>query len=108
MDIPLKESEEVVSIDLQNDLPEDPNDLKTLLVEENSDKEHWLTIAIAYSNRGMIKECISLVKMALEVFQGPQSASLHTCLTWAYLKLAKEQTGAESEREDSLTQSEHH
>ncbi|CAR24608.1 Ctr9p [Lachancea thermotolerans CBS 6340] len=108
LDIPLKESEEVVSIDLQNDLPEDPNDLKTLLVEENSDKEHWLTIAIAYSNQGMIKECISLVKMALEVFQGPQSASLHTCLTWAYLKLAKEQTGAESEREDSLTQSEHH
>ncbi|CUS24976.1 LAQU0S23e00254g1_1 [Lachancea quebecensis] len=108
LDIPLKESEEVVSIDLQNDLPEDPNDLKTLLVEENSDKEHWLTIAIAYSNRGMIKECIRLVKMALEVFQGPQSASLHTCLTWAYLKLAKEQSGAESEREDSLTQSEHH
>ncbi|SCU84390.1 LAME_0C09296g1_1 [Lachancea meyersii CBS 8951] len=108
LDIPLKDSEEVVSIDLVNDLPEDPSDLKTLLVEENSDKEHWLTIAIAYSQRGLLKECISLVQMALEVFQGPQSAALHTCLTWAFLKQAKKQLMDYSDRDSSLVQAEHH
>ncbi|SCU92663.1 LAFA_0F12068g1_1 [Lachancea sp. 'fantastica'] len=108
LDIPLKDSEEVVSIDLANDLPEDPSDLKTLLVEENSDKEHWLTIAIAYSQCGMLKECIRLVEMALEVFQGPQSAALHTCLTWAFLKQAKAQSMHQSEWDNSLLQAEQH
>ncbi|SCU98999.1 LANO_0F00430g1_1 [Lachancea nothofagi CBS 11611] len=108
LDIPLKDSEEVVSIDLVNDLPEDPGDLKTLLVEENSDKEHWLVIAIAYSQRGLLKECISLLQMALEVFQGPQSGPLHTCLTWAYLKQAKQQGMQQADQELSLTQAEHH
>ncbi|CEP61048.1 Ctr9p LALA0_S02e05578g [Lachancea lanzarotensis] len=108
LDIPLKDSEEVVSIDLVNDLPEDPSDLKTLLVEENSDKEHWLTIAIAYSQCGMLKESISLVQMALEVFQGPQSAALHTCLTWAFLKQAKDQSTHQNAWDSSLLQAEHH
>ncbi|SCU84172.1 LADA_0D00254g1_1 [Lachancea dasiensis] len=108
LDIPLKDSEEVVSIDLVNDLPEDPADLKTLLVEENSDKEHWITIAIAYSQRGSLSECISLVQMALEVFQGPQSGPLHTCLTWAFLKQAKQYSMEKENWERNLMQAEHH
>lgn len=108
IDIPLKASEEVVSIDLQNDLPEDPGDLRTLLVEENSDKEHWLTIAIAYCNQGKLDECISLIQMALDVFQGPQSSSLHTFLTWAYLKLAKEYSPDSQTRDAHLNKAESH
>lgn len=89
LDIPLKASEELVSIDLETDLPEDAADLKTLLVEESSDKEHWLTIAIAYCNQGNVEQGIKLISLALEVFEGSLKASLHTFLSWAYLTLAK-------------------
>lgn len=78
LDIPLKASEEVVSIDLETDLPDDPADLKTLLVEEGSDKEHWLTIAIAYCNHGKTAEGIRLIEMALESFGTTENATLHT------------------------------
>ena len=59
LDIPLKASEELVGIDLETDLPDDPTDLKTLLVEENSEKEHWLTIALAYCNHGKQTKVLS-------------------------------------------------
>ncbi|KAH3898661.1 related to RNA polymerase-associated protein CTR9 [Saccharomycodes ludwigii] len=110
LDIPLKDSEEVVSIDLENDLPPDPEDLKTLLVEENSAKEHWLTIAISYCNQNKIELGIKLILMALEIFQGPQSVSLHTFLTWGYLKLAKQSVivGGLTKKEEYLQLSEKH
>lgn len=108
LDIPLKAFEEVVSIDLENDLPEDPNDLKTLLIEESSGKEHWITIAAAYCNHGKINEGIQLIEMAVEVFQGVQSAPLHTFLTWAYLKLAKTTLSNPSEKEQILLKAENY
>lgn len=90
LDIPLKASEEVVSIDLETDLPSDPNDLKTLLIEENSDREHWLTIAIAYCNQNKILEGIKLGELALENFNNDdfEKSAINTFLTWAYLKLS--------------------
>lgn len=106
LDIPLKASEELVSIDLATDLPDDPNDLRTLLVEESSDKEHWLTIAIAYCNQGMLDSGIRLVSIALEIFQGQDQASLHTFLTWAHLKAAKMNAADPEAREQSLQRAE--
>ncbi|SCU82677.1 LAMI_0C00430g1_1 [Lachancea mirantina] len=108
LDIPLKASEEVVSIDLQNDLPDDPADLRTLLVEEGSDKAYWLSIALAYCNQEKVKESVELIKVALDVFQGPQSAWLHSFLTWAYLRLAKEQSPDFQTRDYNLNQAEMH
>lgn len=90
LDIPLKASEELVSIDLMTDLPDDPMDLKTLLIEENSDKEHWLTIAVAYCNQGKLKDGIELIKVGLENFEGSDKSNFYTFLTWCYLKLSKE------------------
>lgn len=91
LDIPLKASEELVSIDLLTDLPSDPADLRTLLVEESSSREHWLTIAAAYANQNLTLEAIQLIKMALEVFLQDSEglAHCHTFLTWCYLKLSK-------------------
>lgn len=108
LDIPLKASEELVSIDLETDLPEDPNDLRTLLVEENSDKEHWLTIAAAYCNQEKIEEGIKLATMGLEVFEGANKASLHTFLSWAYLKRAKENQHNPEQRNKDLAEVENH
>ncbi|EDO16212.1 hypothetical protein Kpol_1014p32 [Vanderwaltozyma polyspora DSM 70294] len=108
LDIPLKASEEVVSIDLETDLPEDPADLRTLLVEESSDKEHWLTIAVAYCNQGKIDEGIKLIEMALETFQNVEKAPLHTFLTWAHLKKAKETSVNKEEKNQELNQAEMH
>lgn len=106
LDIPLKASEEVVSINLETDLPDDPADLKTLLVEEGSDKEHWLTIAIAYCNCGSPKKGISLIEMALDAFENSEKAPLYTFLTWAHLKLAKEEGTSVEGRDQELTQAE--
>ncbi|CAI6747904.1 ASN_HP2_G0045720.mRNA.1.CDS.1 [Saccharomyces cerevisiae] len=106
LDIPLKASEELVGIDLETDLPDDPTDLKTLLVEENSEKEHWLTIALAYCNHGKTNEGIKLIEMALDVFQNSEKASLHTFLTWAHLNLAKGQSLSVETKEHELTQAE--
>ncbi|CCK72626.1 Ctr9p KNAG_0K02630 [Huiozyma naganishii CBS 8797] len=106
LDIPLKASEELVSIDLETDLPDDPADLRTLLVEESSDKEHWLTIAIAYCNQGKIQDGIALIRMALEVFHGAERASLHTLLSWAHLTLAKKDTTDPHLREQCLVNAE--
>ncbi|BAP70608.1 RNA polymerase-associated protein CTR9 [Kluyveromyces marxianus] len=106
LDIPLKESEEVVSIDLKNDLPEDPQDLTTLLVEEQSDKEHWLTIAASYCNNGKVKEGVKLAEQALDHFSGKQTASIHTFLTWAYLRLARSTAGTEEEKNANLSMAE--
>ncbi|CAG99121.1 Ctr9p [Kluyveromyces lactis] len=108
LDIPLRESEEVVSIDLKNDLPEDPQDLTTLLVEEQSDKEHWLTIAASYCNNGSVKEGVKLAEQALSHFSDKQTASIHTFLTWAYLRLARSSTGIVEERNKYLSLAETH
>ncbi|SJM84954.1 probable RNA polymerase-associated protein CTR9 [Zygosaccharomyces bailii] len=106
LDIPLKASEEVVSINLETDLPDDPADLKTLLVEEGSDKEHWLTIATAYCNSGATEKGINLVEMALDTFENTDRAPLYTFLTWAHLKLAKEKGTTVEGRDHQLTQAE--
>lgn len=106
LDIPLKASEELVSIDLKNDLPDDPNDLRTLLVEESSDKEHWLTIAIAYCNQGKVKEGINLVSMGLKEFGDSNKGSLYTFLTWANLMLAKSNTADPKLRQQTLQEAE--
>lgn len=106
LDIPLKASEELVSIDLNTDLPDDPNDLRTLLVEENSDKEHWLMIAIAYCNHGMLEGGIKLIQIALDIFRDYDKASLYTFLTWAYLKMAKMNNTNVTERETALQNAE--
>lgn len=106
LDIPLRASEEVVSINLETDLPDDAADLKTLLVEEGSDKEHWLTIAIAYCNSENTKQGLRLVEMALETFDNTEKAPLYTFLTWAHLKLAKEKATSAEIRDHELTQAE--
>lgn len=108
LDIPLRASEEVVSIDLDKDLPDDPADLKTLLVEEGSDKEHWLTIAEAYCNHGKTDAGIRLIEMALDTFENKDKAPLHTFLTWAYLKSSKENLNNPEMRNTQLTKTEHH
>lgn len=108
LDIPLRESEEVVSIDLKNDLPEDPQDLTTLLVEENSDREHWLTIAGSYCNSGKTREGIKLAEQALSHFPDNQSALIHTFLTWAYLRMTKEKDTTVESRNQQLGSAEKH
>lgn len=108
LDIPLKASEEVVSIDLETDLPDDPGDLRTLLVEEGSDKEHWLTIAIAYCNHGKTAEGIRLIEMALETFGSGENAALHTFLTWGHLKMAKEHPYEAEVKDQELIKAEAH
>ncbi|CCD26148.2 Ctr9p NDAI_0G03710 [Naumovozyma dairenensis CBS 421] len=93
LDIPLKASEELVSIDLLTDLPDDPSDLRTLLVEESASREHWLTIACSYVNQGRIDAGIELIKMALQVDHFVDSkidmGHFYTFLTWCHLKKCK-------------------
>ncbi|CCH62681.1 hypothetical protein TBLA_0I00160 [Henningerozyma blattae CBS 6284] len=106
LDIPLKASEEVVSIDLETDLPDNPSDLKTLLVEEGSAKEHWLTIAAAYCNQGKLSEGIKLAQLALDVFEHEEKATIYTFLTWAHLNLAKQESTTYKMKDEVLSKAE--
>ncbi|XBW38405.1 hypothetical protein QEN19_003993 [Hanseniaspora menglaensis] len=92
LDIPLLSSEdEIVNIDFKQkeSLLDNPEDFIQLLIEENCNKSYWLTIAVNYVKVGKIKEGIKLIELSLKEFQGPESAHLHTFLSWAYLDLAK-------------------
>ncbi|CAI8509909.1 unnamed protein product [Hanseniaspora opuntiae] len=92
LDIPLLSSEdELVNIDFKQkeSLLDNPEDFTQLLIEENCNKSYWLTIAINYVKAGKIKQGIKLIELALNEFQGPESAHLHTFLAWAFLDLSK-------------------
>lgn len=92
LDIPLLSSEdELVNIDFKQkeSLLDNPEDFTQLLIEENCNKSYWLTIAINYVKAGKIKQGIKLIELALNEFQGLESAHLHTFLAWAFLDLSK-------------------
>lgn len=113
LDIPLLSSEdELVNIDFKQkeSLLDNPEDFTQLLIEENCNKSYWLTIAINYVKAGKIKQGIKLIELALNEFQGPESAHLHTFLAWAFLDLSKSsfQNADNSDKLDCLKKAEYH
>ncbi|ODQ65156.1 TPR-like protein [Nadsonia fulvescens var. elongata DSM 6958] len=86
LDIPTGEEGEVVQLDLDNDLPEDPNDLCVFLENEKCDVQYWLAIGLAYSRKNLIDEGLEVIKRGMEVLREGDIMPFEACISWLYLK----------------------
>ncbi|KAK9479314.1 hypothetical protein V1514DRAFT_291716 [Lipomyces japonicus] len=94
IDIPLRDDQEVVTLNLDTDLPDDPTELCDLLDNEEAGRQFWLAIGTAYSRLGKIDEAIEVVNRALEApalskLSEQDRAPLHGCLAWLFLKQSR-------------------
>ncbi|KAK9241421.1 hypothetical protein V1525DRAFT_393100 [Lipomyces kononenkoae] len=95
IDIPLRDDQEVVTLNLDTDLPDDPTELCDLLENEEAGRQFWLAIGTAYSKLGKIEEAIEVIMRGLKaqsVIRGSESerTPFHACLAWLYLKQSRE------------------
>jgi hypothetical protein len=87
LDVPLSNGQ-IVSINLVEELPEDPIELVTFLKGENCGKKYWITIARAYAQLNKLDEAQSIVTNALELsqFNSDDITNFQSFLVWLYFK----------------------
>jgi hypothetical protein len=66
LEIPLAAEGEAVTIDLNNDLADDPSELCVLLENEKCASEYWLAIGTAYARNGQTENAIEVVSKGLQ------------------------------------------
>lgn len=65
IEIPVWQSEETVAINLDEELPEDPEELCTLLENEHSEPKYWLAVGIAYARKNQVASAIEVLNKGL-------------------------------------------
>ncbi|CUM65692.1 uncharacterized protein PRCAT00003340001 [Priceomyces carsonii] len=102
LDIPVTNGE-IVSINLHDELPEDPNEIISFLENESCPLKFWISIALAYNSLSKIDESFEIVKTAIESKQFLQEdiSSLHTLKAWLYLKLVSQGINKEKNLSDA-------
>ncbi|KAK7203647.1 hypothetical protein BZA70DRAFT_71265 [Myxozyma melibiosi] len=95
IDIPLRDDQEVVTLNLDEDLPDDPTELCDLLENEEAGRQFWLAIGTAYSRFGKIDEAIEVIQRGLKapsIVRAPQEERVpfNACLAWLYFKQLRE------------------
>lgn len=89
IEVPIRGSLEVVTIDLESDLPEDPTELCTLLENESAETKYWTLVAAAYANKGMVSESFEVMNAGLKTFSGGDTSGFHTFLAWLHIRQSK-------------------
>lgn len=79
--IPLQEEGEELDIDSPADLPDDPEEITTVLVNEGAQWQHWFAVAKGYSSLGKFKEAESVVNKAKDQSIG-DADEIHGFLAW--------------------------
>ena len=82
-----------IEISLDEDIQEDPTELCTLLENEQSAKNTWMTVAVAYAKRKKVDVAIDVLKQAVEVYKNASSQdrlSILSGLCWLYLQKCRE------------------
>lgn len=79
--IPLQEEGEELDIDSPEDLPDDAEEILTVLINEQAAWPHWLAIARAYVTLGKYEEAELVIKRAEESSVG-HSDDIHGFLAW--------------------------
>lgn len=75
-----------IEISLDEDIQEDPDELCTLLENEQGAKGTWLTVAIAYAKHKKADVAIEVLQRAIANFTSAQERlSILSCLCWLYL-----------------------
>ncbi|KAG5358354.1 RNA polymerase-associated protein [Yarrowia sp. B02] len=90
IEIPCADADgDFISLDLDKDIQEDPEEICVLLENERCDKAFWLAIGLAYSSKGLTNEAIEVVTRALKSPSMKESGDrlpLYNCLVWLFLK----------------------
>ncbi|CAM9022698.1 unnamed protein product [Wickerhamomyces anomalus] len=89
IEVPIKDSREVVTIDLEHELPEDPTDLCTLLENESAESIYWISIASVYANKGLVSEAFEMMTEGLKLYKELDTADFHTFLAWLHIRQSK-------------------
>ncbi|KAK6458401.1 protein required for normal CLN1 and CLN2 G1 cyclin expression [Scheffersomyces xylosifermentans] len=97
LDVPLSNGQ-IVSINLVEELPDDPNELVSFLESENCSRKYWITVASAYAQLGKLNEALEIVKSALNLthFSDEDNKSFHSFLVWLYFKFVSNGVDKES------------
>lgn len=87
LDVPLGNGQ-IVSINLVEELPEDPLELVAFLEAEKSAKKFWIEIATAYVSLNKLNEALVIIEKALtlDIFTEGDKVAFHSFSTWLYLK----------------------
>lgn len=87
LDIPLSNGQ-IVSINLVEELPEDPNELISFLETENCPKKYWISVAQAYAKVNKCDESLLITNKALSLaqFNDSDKLSFHSFRAWLYLQ----------------------
>jgi RNA polymerase-associated protein CTR9 len=92
LDISIDQDAEVVGIDLQDELLEDPTELCTLLENESVQRGYWISIATAYAKQQRLDSAIDFLRKGQQAFQHAPAAeqlSFLNALIWMYLWKAR-------------------
>ncbi|KAK6891929.1 RNA polymerase-associated protein CTR9 [Candida tropicalis] len=86
LDVPF--DNQVVSIDLQEELLDDPSDLIQLLTDQSSPKKYWIIIASAYAKIGKVEQSMKFIKAALNLsyFDNNDRITFESFIIWLYLQ----------------------
>lgn len=91
LDIPLSNGQ-IVSINLINELPDDPYELITFLETESCPKKFWISVAQAYAQKNKLNGSLEVIKKALSLsqFNENDKLSFSSFLSWLYLKFVSQ------------------
>jgi RNA polymerase-associated protein CTR9 len=90
LEVPMDNTNEVVTVDLVDDIPDDPVDLTTFLTNENAEPKYWIAIAAGYANKGLVDESRQVITEGLERFKNQNHAAVfHTFMAWLYIRQAR-------------------
>uniref|UniRef100_A0A060TD88 ARAD1D41162p n=1 Tax=Blastobotrys adeninivorans TaxID=409370 RepID=A0A060TD88_BLAAD len=79
--------EATVTVDLDNELAADPEEMCTFLENERCAPNYWLAIAMAYARKGQILNAAEVLNRGIGVFADiGDKISFHSCLSWLYLR----------------------
>lgn len=102
LEVPLEAEGEAVTIDLDNDLPEDPSEICVLLENEKCAAEYWLAIGTAYSRNGQTENGIEVCTKGLEssiIVKDSDRIPFYCCLAWMYLRQLRQAPAVVSEQQ---------
>ncbi|CDR40389.1 CYFA0S05e00232g1_1 [Cyberlindnera fabianii] len=91
VEVPVKGSDEVVTVDFVADLPE-AEDITSFLENEEADLKYWFSCASCYTLRGMPDQSMEVVNTALKYFYNMDRNELpkvHTFLAWLAINKAR-------------------
>lgn len=104
LEVPLEADGEAVTIDLDNDLPEDPSEICVLLENEKCAAEYWLAIGTAYCRNGQVDNGVEVCTKGLEssiIVKDSDRIPFYCCLAWMYLKQLRKAPNIVSDQEVS-------